>query len=377
MSPIRVGIIGLSAKPPGMAAGAWASSSLLPAFQKSPDYEIVALCNSSLEAAQRSIDMHQLPESTKAYGDPEQLANDHDVDLVVVSVVVTKHLQLALPALKKQKKKVFVEWPLGKSVEEAQQMTELAKANSVETIVGLQARGDPCDIRLKEIIQSGEIGKVTSTTVLGAVPAFPPEFWTEDTKQYLDIETGANAFHVIFGHFLHSFTHALGNFDVDTISSLFHIDKPTMAVYTTNGGSIADPAHPKTAPDDILVQGKLENGAAASIVFRSTQAPVEDVGLRWIITGTKGEVEVKSGTGNWQANTPTKKLKVRVFGSEAREVNVKTEGLADDLSRMERLGANTAFILDAFAKGKREIYADFEAALENHVLLEEILKRAH
>ena len=50
--------------------------------------------------------------------------------------------------------------------------------------------------------------------------------------------------------------------------------------------------HPKTAPDHILVQGELANGALASISFRKARKPVDALGLRWLITGTKGELEV-------------------------------------------------------------------------------------
>lgn len=42
-------------------------------------YEIKALCNSSVKAAQAAVKAYKLPSSTKAYGDPKDLANDPDV----------------------------------------------------------------------------------------------------------------------------------------------------------------------------------------------------------------------------------------------------------------------------------------------------------
>ena len=44
-----------------------------------------------------------------------------------------------MPALK-AKKDVYVEWPLGKDLEQAEEMTALAKSQGVKTVVGLQAR---------------------------------------------------------------------------------------------------------------------------------------------------------------------------------------------------------------------------------------------
>lgn len=49
------------------------------------------------------------------------------------------HKQLTLPALH-AKKDVFVEWPLGNGLAEAQEMAALAKKQGVKTYVGLQAR---------------------------------------------------------------------------------------------------------------------------------------------------------------------------------------------------------------------------------------------
>ena len=64
MAPIKVGFLGLS-------KSGWAPGAHLPYLQASPDYEIVAICNSSVESSKEAIKLYKLPESTKAYGDPE------------------------------------------------------------------------------------------------------------------------------------------------------------------------------------------------------------------------------------------------------------------------------------------------------------------
>lgn len=81
----------------------------MPYLLQSPQYQIVALCNSSVEAAQAAIKAHGLPESTKAYGNPEDLARNEDVELVVCSVNVKKHYEVVKPALL-EGKDVIVEW---------------------------------------------------------------------------------------------------------------------------------------------------------------------------------------------------------------------------------------------------------------------------
>lgn len=77
MSPIRVGMIGLSAR----AKTSWASTAHLPYLLQAPEgkYIIIALCNSSVSAAQAAIEAYSLPASTKAYGNPDDLAHDQEV----------------------------------------------------------------------------------------------------------------------------------------------------------------------------------------------------------------------------------------------------------------------------------------------------------
>jgi predicted dehydrogenase len=66
MPPTRVGFIGLS-------KSGWAPNAHLPYLLASPAYEIVALCNSTVESAQEAIKLYKLPDTVKAYGDPEGL----------------------------------------------------------------------------------------------------------------------------------------------------------------------------------------------------------------------------------------------------------------------------------------------------------------
>ena len=60
------------------------------------------------------------------------------------------HRQLTLPALK-AKKDVFVEWPLGRTLAEAEEMAALAKSMGVKTVVGLQARQAPGTRKVRNI----------------------------------------------------------------------------------------------------------------------------------------------------------------------------------------------------------------------------------
>lgn len=132
----------------------------------SKHYTLTALGTSNPDSAARAAAFHQVPES-KAYSKPEDMAADKDVDMVVVSVKVNLHHRLTMPALK-AKKDVFVEWPLGNDLSEAEELASLARKQGVKTSVGLQARFQPSMVKVKEIVDSGALGRIVSTTVFGA-----------------------------------------------------------------------------------------------------------------------------------------------------------------------------------------------------------------
>jgi predicted dehydrogenase len=195
MSAIRVAIVGLSSAATGTG---WASSAHLPYLLKSPHYTITALCNSSIEAARKAIEAYNLPPSTKAHGSPEDLANDDDVDLVVVSVRVDKHAEVSIPSLKKGKN-VFCEWPLDKNVYVAREMMMAVKEGGGKGFVGLQGRQSPVVRKVKSLIESGRIGKVLSSSLIGAAGNGGGEEGLA-VKYFTDRKVGGNTFTIAFGH---------------------------------------------------------------------------------------------------------------------------------------------------------------------------------
>ncbi|KEY74049.1 hypothetical protein S7711_02638 [Stachybotrys chartarum IBT 7711] len=374
MAPIRVGLVGLSGKQASSTRlPAWSSVAHLPTYLQSSDFELVAVCNGSVESAQRAITAFQLPSTVKAYGNPEDLACDPSVDLVVVSVGVVGHYALAKPALLKNKQ-VFVEWPLAASTKQADELTQLARDNNLKTIVGVQARGDPINLKIKEIVDSGKIGRVTSTSVLATTAAVPSDTWLEGLESSLDFEVvGANAYHVVFAHFIDTLTHVLGGFDTQTIQSVFKREVDSIPVPKADGSTVQ---HSKTVPDSIFVQGSLASGALASIAMRwvHLNEAINGVGVRWIISGTEGELELTTDMAQWQFKSE-KTLKLKLRGKEVEEVGVKDDGPAFTKG-VPGPGVNTALILDAFAKGDTTRYADFEQAPETHRLLDVILEKS-
>ncbi|KAI0132467.1 hypothetical protein BJ170DRAFT_249111 [Xylariales sp. AK1849] len=377
MPKIRIGLIGLGTNGNSMSPGAWGVAAHLRSIQGLAEYEIVAVANSTVESAQKSIAHHGLPADTMAYGSPEDIASDPNVDLVIVSVAVGKHFFLAKPALDKNKD-IFMEWPLGATVAEAEELTKLAAANGVKTIVGLQARAEPFVLKLKDILASGKIGRVISSSVLASTGTLPVDMWMKGAEYYLDLKSGGNEFTIFFGHFLDTFTNVLGDF-VD-VQGLLKSQYTAIPIIDLSTGQVVDPAYPKTAPDHIFVQGTLVDDVVASIAFRKAKSAADNTGFRWIITGTEGEIALTVPEGQWQwrdkATLGGWSLKLKVGkAAETEEIDAATLVDTSAAAKVESPGTNTARIYQSFANGGG-LEATFESALKTHRLLERIAKSA-
>ena len=128
MSPIRLGVIGLSP-----ASGRWASTALIPPLFDpllSSKYTITAIATRSLSSAQASAAKYaELTghEVNANYGEngAKDIANDENVDLVVVSVKIPDHWEAVKPAIEAGKD-VFVEWSPGRNFEQTVRIAEAA-----------------------------------------------------------------------------------------------------------------------------------------------------------------------------------------------------------------------------------------------------------
>jgi predicted dehydrogenase len=197
-APHRTAVIGLSSA----AATSWASTAHLPGLltpagrSKLP---IKALLNSSVTAAQSAIKTYNLSPDTKAYGTPEDLANDPDIDFVICNTRVDKHFQTILPSIKKGKD-VFVEWPIASNLEDIKTLVEETRKSGSRVAVGLQRRWAPPVIKLRELLAEGKLGKVLSAEVRAFGGTLDREIFPEGLKYFADRKVGGNVITIGFAH---------------------------------------------------------------------------------------------------------------------------------------------------------------------------------
>jgi predicted dehydrogenase len=89
----------------------------------------------------------------------EIFLNDADLDAVVIAVPVKYHFDMACRSLQAGKH-TFIEKPMAASIEECKKLIELAEQKKLTLMVGHTFLYSPVVRRIKEIVDSGELGKI-------------------------------------------------------------------------------------------------------------------------------------------------------------------------------------------------------------------------
>src|ERR1700716_500503 len=208
-STLGVGLIGVN------PSWGWAAAAHIPALRALPNYEIRGLSSRSAESARAAGKAFGIK---AVFADHEQLVTQPDIDVVAVTVKVAHHRELVSAALAAGKA-VYCEWPLGRDLDDARAMAALAAAQSVHTVVGLQARQAPAIEFIQELLRDGYVGEVLSTTMVGL--SIPGDVVGQPNTYMLDKTNGANLLTIPFGHSLDILSYVLGEFaDVSAVAEL-------------------------------------------------------------------------------------------------------------------------------------------------------------
>jgi len=265
----RVGVVGASPE------RGWALAAHLPALRALDRFELAAVATTRRETAKLAAEKFG---ATRAYGDWRELVADSAVDIVAICVKVAHHREIALSAIAAGKH-VFCEWPLALNVIEAEEIRDAAATRGVKAIVGLQGRASPYLNVIRDLATGGAIGRILSATLVSSLNNWGPRLPAAEayrTKR----ESGATGLTVPGGHSLDSFCHCVGPFA--ELAAVVATQHTRCEILET--GEIMD----VTAPDQILVSGRLASGAVASVHVKADMA--NPTGVRFEINGTDGDI---------------------------------------------------------------------------------------
>jgi len=132
-----------------------------PGFQKANNSELVAVMRRNGKLAKDYARRHNIP---KWYDNADHLINDPNVDVVYIATPPSSHLDYTLKAAHAGKP-VYVEKPMARSFTECQRMIDVCEKNSVSLFVAYYRRALPRFLKIKAIIERGDIGDIRTINV--------------------------------------------------------------------------------------------------------------------------------------------------------------------------------------------------------------------
>ena len=272
---IRVGIIGASAQ------GGWARESHVPAVGGVEGLEFAAVATNSQATAAAAARAFGVP---SAFASGLDLARSPDVDLVAVCTRVPDHRDIVLAAIAAGKH-VYCEWPLGRSVAEAEEMAVAARRAGVLTAIGLQLRGSPAVKRARGLVASGAIGHPLSASMYSSTAGFGPDvpdpfLYLEDPASFANLVTIQGA-HTI-------------DLAVAVAGTLADLNALTTRQYPEIAAGADGERRPRVTYDHLLLQGRLAAGGALSVEVAGGRPP-EDTPFSMRLVGDKGVLDLDGG----------------------------------------------------------------------------------
>lgn len=145
----------------------------------------------------------------KAYTRDLDLINDPAVQAVYISTPVNLHLPQTIAAARAGKH-VLVEKPMARSVEECDQMVEACRQANVRLGVAYYRRFYPIVCRMKEIVGSGELGRILSVSAVTST-LFPFQPGDDGYWRVVPAEGGGGALMDIGSHRINLFLDLFGD----------------------------------------------------------------------------------------------------------------------------------------------------------------------
>jgi UDP-N-acetylglucosamine 3-dehydrogenase len=166
MEKLKVGVIG---------CGSIARKRHLIEYDANQNAEIVAVCDIIPDRAEETVGQY----GAQAFTDYKELLAIEEIDVISVCLPNSLHAPVSIDALNAGKH-VLCEKPMATSKEEANGMIEAAERNQKTLMIAHNQRFVSSHQRAKQLIESGEIGKIYSfRTTFGHGG---PEGWSIDGK---------------------------------------------------------------------------------------------------------------------------------------------------------------------------------------------------
>ena len=160
-SKIRVGLIG---------AGRIGTLHIEHLAQNIPEVELTTICSLNLSNVQSLAEQYNVPKVTTDYN---TLLADPQIDAVLITASTHTHVEMSQAAAKAGKH-IFCEKPISLDLAQIDETLAIVEEAGVKFQVGFNRRFDASFKRVREAVDSGEIGEPHIMRITSRDPAPPP-----------------------------------------------------------------------------------------------------------------------------------------------------------------------------------------------------------
>ena len=175
-----------------------------PAFYKAEGSSLVAVMRRDAAKAEDFARRHRI---ARWYSDADELIADPEVHAVYIATPPSSHANYAISVMRAGKP-VYVEKPMAISYGECEEMNRVSFETGIPLLVAYYRRSLPYYLKIKEIIDSGEIGKVISANIRFHAPATPQDSDVLNIPWRIQLETAG-----VGGYFSDMACHTLDMLD--------------------------------------------------------------------------------------------------------------------------------------------------------------------
>lgn len=312
-----------------------AQKELIPAFQRATNADVAAIATGS--DLDKATSVAEAFDIEKVYGSYEALLADTEIDAVYIPLPNHLHKQWVIEAARKGKH-ILCEKPAALNAEETLEMKQVCEEAGVLFMEGFMYHFHPQHQRVKEMIESGEIGDVKYMQA-----GF--SFYLDDERRKNSIkmtrETGGGSIYDVGCYAIHAIRNILGS-EPDSVHA-HAFNEPNMEVET-----------------DVVTYMTFPNAVRASFDVSFNYARRAE----YIVYGTKGRIIVpRAFRPDW-------------FGGDGQvivenENKNRTETMYGDQYKNE-----VEHISEAILNGKslKELDHDFENTVNNMRVIDACLK---
>lgn len=215
-----------------------------PAFSLFSGSRVVAVMSRREEKAKSYARRHGIE---RYYTDVASLVSDSDVNAVYIATPPSSHATFAIMALKAGKP-AYIEKPMAASYEECLRINRIVQLTGTPCFVAYYRRSLPYFLRVKELLDSGSIGKLLSVQVCLNVPPRELDYNMKDLPWRLqsDIAGGGGYFYDLAPHQIDILQFVIGSYIIEAEG------------FCSNRGGLY------SVPDTINACFKFSNGVTGS-----------------------------------------------------------------------------------------------------------------